>query len=263
MFVFLSKLLPQFFYPIPLVCFILIFSILLNHKTRLRNFVVVVAIIILLVAGNRWVALSIAQSLEWRYQPAETIPSAEVIVVLGGATEPAESPRSGVEVNDAADRMIYAAKLYHQNKAPIILLSGGSIAWEERKSSPAEEMAEIMEMLGVAKKDMWLDLDSRNTYENALFAHRILEKKGVKRIILVTSAMHMPRSAGLFIHQGFDVIPAPTDYSVTEKDWRDFSEGKIEKKILSLFPSASYLSMTTNALKEYLGMMIYHFQGWM
>jgi uncharacterized SAM-binding protein YcdF (DUF218 family) len=263
MFVFLSKLLPQLIYPLGIVCFLLILSVIYSHKTRLRNYIVVASIIILWVAGNRWVAISLARSLEWRYQPAETVPAAEVIVVLGGATEPMESPRSGVEVNDAADRIIYAARLYHQKKAPIILLSGGSISWEVRNSSPAQEMTEILELLGVPQKDMWLEPQSRNTYENALYSHKILEEKGLNRIILVTSAMHMPRSAALFEHQGFEVIPAPTDYTVTEKVWSDLSQGDIEKKIISFFPSTSYLSLTTNVLKEYFGMLVYRLRGWM
>jgi uncharacterized SAM-binding protein YcdF (DUF218 family) len=263
MFVFLSKLLPQVIYPLSLVCFLLILSVFWNHKTRLRNVMVVLSVIILWVAGNRWVAVSLARSLEWRSMPAETIPTAEVIVVLGGATEPQDPPRSGVEVNDAADRIFYAARLYHQKKAPIILLSGGSISWEARGSSPAKEMAEILILLGVPQEDMWLELESQNTYENALYSHKILEEKGIKRIILVTSAMHMPRSAALFEHQGVKVIPAPTDFTVTEKVWNDLSEGGIEKKIISIFPSASYLSLTTTVLKEYLGMFVYHLRGWM
>jgi len=30
-----------------------------------------------------------------------------------------------------------------------------------------------------------------------------------------------------------------------------------------VLPSASSLMLTTNALKEYLGMLVYHLQGWM
>jgi len=55
-----------------------------------------------------------------------------------------------------------------------------------------------------------LENDSENTAENAFYSAEILREKNIKTIILVTSAMHMPRSVALFEAQGLNVIPAPT-----------------------------------------------------
>ena len=146
-------------------------------------------------------------------------------------------------------------------------MTGGSIEWlESRTSSPAGEMAELLSLLDVPSDALILETESRNTYENALFTRQILEEEGVNRIILVTSAMHMPRSVALFEKQGFDVLPAPADFGVTQ-DASDekksgFTWSEIPGLIVDLIPSASNLATTTNVLKEYLGMMIYRIRGW-
>ena len=119
MFVFLSKFLPPLLYPLGL-------SILLpgpgagilQKRARLRTTALVLALLIFLIASNSWVALSLARSLEWRYLPTGEIPSAAAIVLLGGGTESAAPPRPMVEVNGAGDRILYAAQLYRQGKAP-------------------------------------------------------------------------------------------------------------------------------------------------
>ena len=50
---------------------------------------------------------------------------------------------------------------------------------------------------------------SRNTFENAQFAKAVLRPRSADRLILVTSASHMPRAVGAFRQAGFNVIPWP------------------------------------------------------
>ncbi len=59
----------------------------------------------------------LARSLEWRYTPPEEIPAGEVIVLLGGGTESAIYPRSGIEINGAGDRVFYTAQLFKELEA--------------------------------------------------------------------------------------------------------------------------------------------------
>jgi len=82
------------------------------------------------------VKLSVVRSLEWQNLPLAQIPVAEAIVVLGGATKSAFFPRPTVDLSESGDaygglrlRVIYAAQLYRQKRAPIIILSGGRIDW--------------------------------------------------------------------------------------------------------------------------------------
>jgi uncharacterized SAM-binding protein YcdF (DUF218 family) len=263
MFVFLSKLIPIFIYPLGLAVILLVAALLLHRSPRGQRITLVGALLILLIASNTWVAASLTRSLEWQYLPLETYPPADVIVVLGGATHSAFAPRQIVEVNGAGDRLLYAAHLYHQGVAPRLLLSGGYIPWMNVSNAPAEDMAEILQMLGVPKEVLWRESESRNTYENALFTRQILAEQGIDRIVLVTSALHMPRAVGLFKKQGFEVTPAPADYNLTEVDWQRLWEPNLTTQLFNLLPSVGNLSDTTTALKEYLGILTYRLRGWL
>lgn len=264
MFVFLSKLLPPLIYPIGLVTLLLIVGLSLRKHKHWQTAANGLALAVILISGNSWVAVSLARSLEWRYLPEGELPQAEAIVVLGGGTVSAQPPRQTVEVNGAGDRMLYAAKLYHDGKAPLLLLSGGSIEWlDARQSSIAEEMAEVLQWLAVPPKAMILQDRSRNTYEDAVYSAQILKERGITRILLVTSAMHMPRSVALFEKQGLQVIPAPTDYTVSEEQWKSITTFNLQAQLIALIPSAGNLNLTTSALKEYVGMLVYWLRGWM
>jgi uncharacterized SAM-binding protein YcdF (DUF218 family) len=264
MFIFLSKLLPLFVYPLGLACILLLSALASNGNPRRSKPYIILALVVLWLTSTNGISNLLARSLEWRYIPPAEIPTGEVIVLLGGGTEPAAYPRSGVEINGAGDRVFYAAQLYKDGKAPLILLSGGEIAWlNDGSTSPAEDMAQILASLDVPKEAMLIEDRSRNTYENALYAKEILTEKGINKILLVTSAMHMPRSVALFEAQGFEVTPLPVDYSVVEDQLTASQEGGLITKILNIVPNASNLALTTNALKEYLGTFIYQLQGWM
>jgi len=264
MFIFLSKFLPLLVYPVGLTSLLLIAGLVFRNRKRLRNGIFIAAILILWIGGNHWVSFWLAKSLEWQYLPMRDIPTADAIVVLGGATEPAQFPRTTVELNSAADRVIYAADLYKQGKAPTILLSGGSITWLDNRSSstPAAEMASIMEMIGIPNNVLWLQTASQNTHEDAVDSLQILKQKGVKRILLVTSAMHMPRAMALFRNHGIEVIPAPTDYTVTQANWDDLTTLNVQSILINLIPNSTNISLTSDALKEYIGILVYQFEGW-
>jgi len=74
-----------------------------------------------------------------------------------------------------------------------------------------------------------------------------LTTKNIKTVFLVTSANHMPRSVWCFEQQGFNVIPAPTDYLTTQKTY----------DLRSFLPRWNVLSDSGTALHEYLGYIWY------
>lgn len=264
MFVYLSKLLPLFIYPLGLVSLIILIVLIVEKRNRFLRGLLIAGLIILWLASNRWVSYGLARSLEWRNLPPDTLPQAEVIVLLGGGTEPGDPPRPMAEVNTAGDRVLYAAKLYHQGVAPVILVSGGNVEFtSDRNSTPAEEMTELLLLLGVPADAIWVQPDSQNTYEDAFYSTEILAENGIDEVILVTSALHMPRSIALFEKQGITVIPAPTDFTITQTNWRSAFNPSIGEFVIHLMPNASALNLTTNVLKEYLGMFVYGLRGWL
>lgn len=263
MFVFLSKFLPLLIYPVGLVSILLFLALIFHRRKRLQLGLLITSLVILCIGGNRWVSTSLVKSLEWQYLPPAVVPHADVIVVLGGGTDPNVYPRQMPEVNGAGDRVLYAAKLYKEGKADHILVSGGNITWlNGRSTSPAEDMAEVLKLMGVPAEAIWLQGKSQNTYEDALYSSQMLREKGASTVLLVTSAIHMPRAAALFRKQGVNFTPMPTDYSVSEAEWDDLVLGSFPAQVINLIPSASYLKMTTTALKERIGLVVYTWEGW-
>ncbi len=256
--IFFSKFIPILIYPVGMTAILLIVGLSLRKKRILAFAFILTALIVLWIGGNKWVAMSLARSLEHQYLPSTESFKVDVIVLLGGGTEPAEYPRQGVELNGAGDRVLTAWRLYNYGLADHLLLSGGDISFLDASvGSPAGDMRELLLELGVPDDAMWLETTSQNTFENAENSKKILAEKGINRIILVTSALHMPRSVKIFEAQGLEVIPAPTDYIVTNAGWDSLWHGDLLSTIINIFPTASNLSLTTNVLKEYIGMGYY------
>ena len=262
MFVFLSKLLPILVYPLGLACLLILLAVFLRGRARLQRAALLAALLLLWVGGNRWAAAGLARSLESRYPAPDPIPEAPAIVLMGGGTEIHEAPRAMVEVNSAGDRVIYAARLYREGKAEHILVSGGYLNWEPRPTTPAQDMADLLEWLGVHREAIWLQDRSQNTAEDAQYSAQILKEKGVGRILLVTSAWHMPRALRLFEAQGLEVIPVPSDYNVTERMWRTMLHSDWRTMMLNTLPNVGNLGLTTRMLKEYFGLFVYGLRGW-
>ena len=265
MFLFLSKFLSLFIYPMGLI-FVLGWVIYFRDRRAYNvDKLAVLLLLILWLGGNGWSAQALGRSLEWRFLPQEETPSAPVMVVLGGGTEPWLYPRTFIEVNGAGDRLIHAARLYQAGAAQTVVVSGGGINWmDQREMSIAEEMRDLLMLMGVPQEVIVLQDRSANTYEDALYCAEFLLEAGIDEIILVTSASHMPRSVALFEKQGFTVIAAPTDFKVTQASWDAvFKPKSVEAVLFALVPSADNLGMVTSLIKEYLGSYIYSLRGWM
>lgn len=73
----------------------------------------------------------------------------------------------------------------------------------------------------------------------------------------------MPRSVAIFEAQGLEVIPAPTDFGITKENWQDLWQPNLSAQLTQLLPNVSNLGMTTTALKEYIGIIVYRLRGWL
>ncbi len=259
---FLSKLLPLFVYPLGLACLLLIVALVCFwRRPRVSVTAIFLALLVLVLASNRGVAIGLIRSLESQNIPATELPTAAAIVVLGGGTKPAIPPRPWVDLSEEGDRALYGALLYRQNKAPWLILSGGRITWGKDAPPESADMAAIAQVMGVPNQAILQDSRSLNTYENAVNVGKILDQQGLqRRVLLVTSALHMPRSRLIFQRQGIDAISAPTDFLVTEGD---LEQGSLQASLLDLIPDAEELTHSTRALKEYIGLVVYRLRGWL
>lgn len=262
MFLFLSKLLPLFIYPVGLTCLFLLTSLVLSwRRSRWSPLPVALALVILWGSSTAGFKNRLLADLEWRHLPQGELPAAEAIVVLGGGLLPQESPRPMVEVAEGGDRVLYGAQLYHQDKAPLILVSGGRIAWQGEQVPEAQDMAMLLRRLGVPQRAIVQEARSLNTHENALFSRELLADRDIHRILLITSATHMPRALAVFEKQGFEVIPAPTDFRLTTP-MLNAPDQTLAGWLLDQLPDTGNLWSTTVAIKEYIGLWVYRLKGW-
>ena len=262
-FLFLSKLLPLFIYPLGLSCILLLVAFWFCFKRSRWTFLpILLAFIILMTAGNIGFSNRLVTSLERQYLPLKNTPQADAIVVLGGSTRNNEPPRIIPDLSERGDRLLYGVKLYKDGAAPYILLTGGRIDWYGGSSSEAKDMAALTEIMGVPRDALLLESRSLTTYENAVYTKEILERRKIERIILVTSAAHMPRAMAIFRKQGINAIPAPTDYMVSDRNLIE-NQVSTQSRIISLFPNPESLDRTTQIIKEYIGTYIYRLRGWL
>lgn len=168
---------------------------------------------------------------------------AQAIVVLAAGRYVDAPEYGGAEIPDyiALARLRYAAHLYRASGLPL-LVSGGNGTQDGSRKPKAWAMATALEQdFGIPVK--WIEPASATTAENALFSAKLLKRDNVSRILLVTDAMHMPRSVMAFRENGLQVIPAPTIFfSTGGLTWPD------------LFPDAEQLRRSYYALYEWVGL---------
>lgn len=145
--------------------------------------------------------------------PVAQLPLAQAIVVLGGALRPAWGQRTLPDMGPSADRVWHAARLFHAGKAPWVLLSGGG---PDGGPSEAEAMRSLLADLGVPAGVLLVEGQSRDTRQNAALSAALLRQRGLGKVLLVTSALHMPRARALFEAQGLVVVPAAIDHEALD-----------------------------------------------
>jgi uncharacterized SAM-binding protein YcdF (DUF218 family) len=208
--------------------------------------------VLLWVASMPVVANALAHTLESQYpvRSVEATPAADAIIVLGGALIPANPPsRPSYALAPAAGRVWHAAQLYKAGKAKWIVVAAGNQPGFESQQIEADAISDMLKQLGVPSSAIRLDTASRNTRENAANAKLVLQDLGVRRILLVTSAQHMPRAVTTFkkvwANSTVELIPAGSDSqgAPPPNSW------------LSWIPSPNALLSVTKALKEIAGMI--------
>lgn len=249
-----GKLLALLIYPLSLSLGCLIAGLLLLwrgvRRTGLGLSVFACAWLYLCSTGI--VAGYLIGQLESQYpaRALSVVPEVDAIVLLGGATRGYAHMSTLSDLNQHADRLVHAAVLYKARKAPVILLSGGTIQGEHPE---AEQMRDLLAVMGVDKRDMLLETESRSTYENAMHSAAAIKRRSWGKVLLVTSAYHMPRAVAVFAAQGVEVIPAPTD----------FKRVVAPSLLPGWLPSANNLVLSSIAVHEFVGYQVYRWRGWL
>ena len=194
----------------------------------------VVAIVLLALAAFTPLSSLLARATAI---PAAVGPADAIVVLAGGPPGPA-----GVLSRHTFYRASYGVMLYRRRLAPLLVLSGGAT----NDTPPAGELlAELARRLGVASDAIVADSSARTTREEAIRLRKLLQPRGVRRILLVTNAQHMGRAQPLFERQGFDVLAAPAN---EEDDNPDEPESRLD--------------LLRQTVQEVLGRLYYRIAGY-
>ncbi len=243
----LKKIVSPLFYPLTLILGILLLGLFLLARTRRQKtgkIVILMGILSLGLLSFDPVSEALLRPLEYKYPPLlslENLKDTKWIVVLGGGhvSDPRLPPNSQLSASALA-RLVEGIRFYRGLPNSKLILSGGALY---DKVPEAKLFAEVAFEFGVKKEDMVLEEDSKDTEDEARLIAPIV---GKERLVLVTSASHMPRSMTLFKRYGMSPLPAPTDHLTKEP-------GSISPRMF--YPSAESLWNAERAFHEYLGLI--------
>jgi uncharacterized SAM-binding protein YcdF (DUF218 family) len=255
MFFVLSKTIGFLAFPSNLLIVAALLGVVLmaTRFVRCGRRLVVAAVLLLPVAGWSPLGNALILPLEQRF-PAWTSADGPPtgIIALGGAIIPTVSSERGtVELNETAERVTVMAALARRFPDARIVFVGGDASLVGHALSEAVLARPLLESFGIAAQRIETEEASRNTYENAAFAKRLIQPKPGERWLLVTSAYHMPRAVGCFRSVGFPVEPYPVD-------WRTGSSADLFK---SFQAAAGGLARVDVAIREWVGLAAYWLTG--
>jgi uncharacterized SAM-binding protein YcdF (DUF218 family) len=176
----------------------------------------------------------------------------DAVIVLGGGIDTAVTLETGrTSFMDAAERLLTAFDLLRSGRAKNVILSGG---YEEPRvpgaESEANVMADQLEAWGIDAHRIAVEERSTTTHENAVESVKIARAKAWTHDLLVTSAAHMPRALGCFVHEGLPVDTLAVDFHTTSR------------RPTRWLPRAQALWDSTWAIREIVGRFVYRLRGW-
>ena len=241
--IYFHKILPLIFSPLFFIISLIIFGLIIGSKKISLTGVIILVILSMPIVSDKLIAY-----LESDYEliKPSKVESADAIVVLSGMVKTIQT-KNGLdyEWGEAADRIFAGIDLFKSNKAPVLILTGGKLPWSIGVPE-GEYLRDVAIDLGVPKKDILITENVENTDQEAKAIKKILLLDNPK-VILVTSAFHMPRAQLVFEAAGINVIPFPVDFII----------GTEKLTFMSFIPSAGSFASTSFFVREIIGRTYY------
>lgn len=221
-----------------------------KRQYRLGRWALLLGMCILFFMSTRPMSELLVYSLECQHQlPSdEALSTLDIVAILGGGMYNPTGFRTYSELSGIAySRLFNGVRTFKRSRAEILALSGGSPPHVVK--SEAEVMGALALELGVPEDRIVTETKSRNTMENGAELAKLLSSAKARRIGLVTSALHMPRSVKVFRRQfpNDTIVPVPMN-SIYSPDW---------DSLRSYIPSSESLAKSNDAIHEWIGMVWY------
>ena len=242
--IYLHKLLPLIVSPLGLLIALMLLSIVLR-----RIWPIHLVLVLLLVFALPITARLIWHNLEssYPYEPVDEVEQYDAVVVLGGILRVFKSQHGYIaDWNDSADRLLAGVSLIKAGKADKLIFTRGQWPWSDNPPEGELLRNKAIEM-GLSDSQILLTGIAANTADEAVQVKKLIEQEGLKRIVLVTSSFHMPRSKRLFDNAGIDSKAFPVDFRADRDtiNWLDF------------IPNADAFADTSYGIREFIGRFYY------
>lgn len=219
-----------------------------RHRRAARWLILVPLLAGLIILPGPWQWL--AQPLESRFPPEPTLCRIDGIILLGGGESPKLSADRGQPiVRDTSGKYFTAIELLRRFPEARLIVAAGSGAWDPEGTHETDVAAGLFRQAGVDPARIILETKSRDTYENFENAKAIASPQPGDRWVLLTAALHMPRSVAIARQVGFPVIPWPTDYLTKRAGllWDDNFAGSLQS--------------LDSSFHEWIGLAVYRLTG--
>lgn len=247
MFFVLSKIVGALIKPIFWILLLLLTGL---WKSKWRKKCLIWAAILTFLFGNKYIINTVVESYEYPQQALTKSEQFDVAVVLGGySRNRLENGR--LELNEAGDRLIAALDLLRTKQVKRIILSGGDGSLYNTGINESAEVLIYLKSVGYNTAQIQVEANSKNTYENAVNAASLIQEN--EKVILITSAFHMPRATACFSKQSIEHTPYPVDYLMDGSS--SFSPSNL------LIPDGMAFEKWEVLLKEWVGYFAYKISG--
>jgi uncharacterized SAM-binding protein YcdF (DUF218 family) len=192
----------------------------------------------------------LAQPLENRFPEKPALCRIDGIIMLGGGEEPKLARARGEPIlRGGAGKYFEALDLLRRFPDAKLIVAAGSGAWDPAGTHETDVAAALFAQAGIPADRLILESESRDTFENFQNAKAIAAPPPNGRWVLLTTALHMPRSVAIAREVGFPVIPWPTDYMTAPT---------------GLMPTDYFddgLRLFDGVFHEWIGLLVYRLTG--
>lgn len=183
----------------------------------------------------------------------EEIPEPFGIIVLGGGLNETYAKRTGVpvELGEDGDIVVITAILAKRfPQARIIVSAGSGGPWPAAPLREADGVGRFLTESGISTTRLFIDGLSGSTFERVRNSINLMGEDRDQTWLVIGSAHKMPRVMGTFRTFKMEPLPYPVDFR-----WiAPFDP-------FYTYTFASGLRMTDLAAKEWLGLLMYRYQG--
>lgn len=234
--------------PLPIFYLLLIAGSLFYFRKRkqIAKILVLIAGFWFLVISTRPVPYTVVNKLEGKYSVLNEVSfsgtnrEVHILVLAAGHTDDESLPPNSQLSGSALGRLTEGIRLHKLIPGSKLILSGPG---GKKGFTQADALFRTALIMGADSSSIFLMHNAKNTSGEAMEYKQLFGSH--HQLILVTSAIHMPRAMMIFGKNGMNPVPAPTNFIIKHGSRKDPSRW---------MPDAGNAGIMAAAIHEYVGM---------